>query len=533
MHDQPTISNDRIRASLRNSIVAGAVGVFFFMIVQNGPIPLLLEQLGAGGVAIGLTAALFQLGMLVQIPSAFFAERLAGHKRFWMSTTIIARLTIAVPGIFLLLAPDRTSAAIRLTLLAIGIFSFIAQMSAPSWFSWMAELVPDSMRARFWSKRQGFVLMASLVSVSLTGWFLDLFPERSVAGFGWLLIFASFTGILDAVIHRYVVEPPPAPANRALSIRKRIFQPLENRDFLYFTLAMCVWFFGLGFFGPFLNVYLKTTFNVTYSHLSAIQLAGMLSSMVSSFVGGRLIERVGLRVFGLAMVIMIPVFSIVWFFLDGQATGLLPIIGRVPQPVMLLCISSLLAGGVFAAVGMLQLNLLAALSPREGKTMAMAVHWTLVGVLSAVGPLAGGWVKDWFTAHPIHFTLYAGTACSYFQIMILAHNAMIWLIMLPLLIKIRKQDGEWPLEQAVADIFILTPLRSARHAYSFNTAASSVAVNTVKETASAAGKIAAQAARETGAIAIRAMKETVEAAGRAGRESIKKERDKQKNRRKT
>lgn len=518
-----SISEQELKLSMRNSIWAGAVGVFFFMIVQNGPIPLLLAKMGAGGIAIGLTAALFQLGMLLQIPSAFLSERFSNRKLFWAATSISARAILAVPGVFLLVFPESNTSATWLILAAIGSYSFIAQMSSPSWFSWMADLVPESMRPGFWSRRQGAATISAVVSVAMTGWLLDLFPENSLAGFGWLLIFAALVGILDIIIHWFVHDPGSVPADRGLSATRRVMQPLKNRDFCYFTLSMCIWYFGLGFFGPFLNVYLKSTFGVTYTHLSAIQLAGMVSSVVSSYVGGRLINRTGLRTYGLAMVVMIPVFSIVWFFLDGNATGLLPLLGRVPQPVMMLCFSSLLAGGVFAAVGMLQLNLLSALSPKEGRTMAMAVHWTLVGALSAAGPVVGGWVKDWFTAYPTGILLYAGTELSYFQVMVLAHNAMIWFMMLPLLMKISKRDGEWPLEQAVTDIFVLTPLRAVRNVYNFNIAASTVAVNTVKETASAAGKIAARATVDTGTIALQAVKETFEAAGRAGRQSLEKE----------
>ena len=535
MKNIPSISEKEVRISLRNSTLAGAVGVFFFMIVQAGPLPLMLEKLGAGGIAIGLTATLFQLGLLIQIPSAFFTERLASRKLFWAATTITARAALAIPGAYLLLFPDQQSSIVWLTLATLGVFSFLAQMGAPVWFSWMADLVPDSMRAGFWAKRQGIVMTASVASVALTGWFLDLFPENTLAGFGWLLIFASIMGVLDIVIHWHVVEPDPTPVNRSLSMGKRIFQPLENRDFLYFTLSMCVWFFGLGFFGPFLNVYLKSAFGVTYTHLSAIQLAGMLSSVIASFIGGRLISRIGLRTYGLAMVMAVPVFASVWFFLDGNATGVLPLLGTVPQPVMLLCISSLIGGGIYAGVGMLQLNLLSTLAPKEGRTMAMAVHWSLIGILSAAGPIAGGWVKDYFTAHPIDFHLYAGTPFSYFHVMVAIQSLLVWFAMLPLLFKIKKQDGEWPLDKAVVDIFVFTPLRSVRNAYNFNLAASSVAVNTVKGTASAAGKIAAKAALDTGGIAIRAVKETVVAAGRAGKESVDKAKQKQesKNRNKT
>ena len=48
---------------------------------------------------------------------------------------------------------------------------------------------------------------------------------------------------------------------------------------------------------------------------------------------------------------------------------------------------------------------------------------------------------------------------------------MIWFVMLPLLLQIQKKEGEWPIQRAVADIFILTPLRSVRNLYSYNLAA--------------------------------------------------------------
>ena len=244
-----------------------------------------------------------------------------------------------------------------------------------------------------------------------------------------------------------------------------------------FTLAMCVWFFGLGIFSPFMNVYLKTTFDVSYTHLSSIQLAGMVSSVVASFVGGRLIERMGLRTYGLAMVLSVPFFSLIWFFLHGQATGVLPLFGRVPQPVAVLVINSLVAGGVYAAIGMLQLNLLSALSPSEGRTMAMAVHWSLVGALSAAGPIVGGWIKDYFVAHPVDLALYAGTRFSFFHAIMLLHALLVWGAMLPLLFKIKPRDGEWPVDRAVVHIFISTPLRAVRDLYSTNLALGSKAIS--------------------------------------------------------
>ncbi|WP_372795860.1 MFS transporter [Pontiella sp.] len=470
MNSRDSISSAEMDASLRNSTIAGAVGMFFFMTVQNGPVPLLLEMLGAGGIAIGLSTTLYQLGLLAQIPAAFITEKLVKRKPFFALTNISGRALVLIPGIFLLAAPDHPQAAIVLILAVMGLFSFLVQMSAPAWFGWMAELVPGERRAAFWAQRQGWSMTTSLVTVALTGWFLDLFPEKSLTGFAWILIAAGIFGILDIIIHLFAHEPTPSPAHHGLSPGRRVLQPLKDRGFRYFTFAMCVWFFGLGFFAPFMNVYLKTAFGLTYTHLSAIQISGMGSSIVACFLGGRLIRRMGLRTYGLAMVLTVPLFSLAWLILDGEATGLFPLLGRVPQPVIVLCSSSMIAGGIYAAVALMQLNLLPVLSPAKGRTMAMAVHWSLVGALSALGPVAGGCVKDWFTLHPPNMHLITGTPLSWFHVLILLHAGMIWLVMFPLLLQIRKEEGEWPVQKAMADIFIFTPLRAARYIYNFNPA---------------------------------------------------------------
>lgn len=262
----------QIRQTLRLSITASALGMFFFMTIQGGPLALLLQALGAGGIAIGLTTTFFQLGMLAQIPAAFLAERMVRRKPFWFWTAVVSRLFWLVPGIALLVFPGQGFAAVLLTLIVCALFSVLAQAGSPCWFSWMADLIPEPMREQFWGRRQGIVMGAALLATAVTGWFLDLFPRHSVAGFGWLLIGATGMGLLDAVVHARVDETEPSPLNPAQSATSRVLTPLRNPDFRNFTLCMSIFFFAMGVAGPFGNVYLREVFHVSYFNLSALSL---------------------------------------------------------------------------------------------------------------------------------------------------------------------------------------------------------------------------------------------------------------------
>jgi MFS family permease len=471
-----------ITRSLNISIIASVFGMLFFMTITGGPLALMLQALGANGVVIGSTATLIQLGMLAQIPAAFYSERLSRRKPFWAVVTIFARAIWVAPGILILLSPEKLNTAVSATLIICGVFSIMAQMTVPGWFSWMADLIPENRRDSFWSLRQGYVMVASLIAVAFTGWFLDRFPIQPLFGFAWLLIISAGMGVLDVVVHMAVHEPPCTPVNRTISIWTRIHRPLENRDFLYFTLAMSLWMFGIGMFGPFLNVYLKENFDVLYIHLSALQVANMASGVIASFVAIRLVQHIGIRTFGLLMVIIAPLFHIFWFFLQTNTSIALPLIGNIPQPILLLFIGSFAAGGIYANVGMLQFNLLTALAPTDGRTMAIAVHWSVVGLISAAGPLIGGWIKDWFAANPLTWTLPTGAPFSYAQAILLLHALLIWAVVFPLFLKITPKDGEWPLERAMLHVFILNPLRAVRNVYNTQITMGRLAVKNVKIT---------------------------------------------------
>lgn len=66
----------------------------------------------------------------------------------------------------------------------------------------------------------------------------------------------------------------------------------------------------------------------------------------------------------------------------------------------------------------------------------MAVHWTLVGLLSALGPTAGGVVMDHFP-RPVRLTIPSGLPVSFYQAQLLLFILLLWLAALPLLLAMR------------------------------------------------------------------------------------------------
>ncbi|MFA7256401.1 MAG: MFS transporter [Kiritimatiellales bacterium] len=467
----PEFTEPQIRTGLRINIVAASFGMVWFGITQGLPLIMMMTALGASGVMIGMISMLNQLAMLIQIPASLLADRLTYRKPFWFTTCMIARVIWLIPALLMLFWKGESHTIIHGTLIVVGVSALLIQSSAASWWSWMADLIPDPMRSRFWNIRQGTCTSAMLITFGIAGWYLDRFPAGVYTGFGIVLLVGSIFGTLDILIHGRVPEPASTPGRPGVPLLERLVRPLRDRNFRTFTLVMCIWFFGLGLIGPFTMVYLKQQFHALYRQLSWIQMAGLLGSIGTSFYAGKLIGRAGIRTFGIIMMLMAPLFSTVWFFINPSMMHIsLPFDLSISCPhfVALMVCSSLLGGSVYAAVGIYQLNMLTSIVPREGRTTSMAVHWFLIGLASATAPVLAGWIKDQLALHPVALTLPYGTGFAYMHVLLILHAALIWLIALPLTRKLTAVETDMSVVKALSHIFITNPLRMARDIYGFN-----------------------------------------------------------------
>ena len=502
--DQTTFAGDRItplkvQRGLRINILAGALGMAWWVMSQGMPLTMFFEALGSSGFVLGLVSAVIQAAVLLQIPAALLSERLEERKLPWARLTLVSRFIWFLPAVCVMLAPGQPRLVAALTLGVVAVSALLQQSVGAFWFSWMADLVPERVRGRFWGLRQSWVMAAFLVAMQLAGYILDRYSPvsggtRAWQGFALVFILASIFGCADIIIHLWVPEPRGERRVSEAPWPQRILEPLRNREFRLLTMAMGLQGLSLGLLGLGL-VYLKKDFPVTYSQLAAITVSGALGTLVFSSVWGYVMDRVGGRALGAILFAVIPVLAIVWFFVEPYSTSfpglfasirglgpavafgvkLLPEAARqwveafeLPQPVWLLIFGSFLGGAVYGGVGLCQLNLVSALAPERGRTMAMAVHWSVAGLLCAIGSLTAGKVMDYFAAHPVHWNLPTGTHFAFFHALLLAHVVLIWGLTLPLFLRLRPRKGEPSLRVAFGSLLVANPFRAVFNIYTMD-----------------------------------------------------------------
>jgi MFS family permease len=462
--------------ALKISTIAGSLGMAWFAICFGVPITMLMEALSGTGVAIGLIVTIQQLSMMIQIPSALFFESMPRRKKLWAVLAIIHRLFWFVPAFVPFLFSDTPSVAVTAILAAIAASAVIGQVCGPMWQGWMADLIPEKISGRFWGIRQSIVTVSFLIATGFSGWILDLFPDPrkpggSYTGFAIVFSIATILGIVDIVVHLLVPEPKYGSYRKHVDLMDlidKIVTPLKNPDFRWMSFSFSLWYFAFGMIGSFGIVYLKREFNFTYTELSLLAVSASLGPVLCGILNGYIVDKIGARTFCAILMFTVPFLSIVWFFMSYEKFMFeVPFFSAVtiPEPLMLLLAVNLAAGALCGGVGICQLHLINVLSQKDGRGMAIAVHWTIVGLMSASGPIIGGMVMDYFTKYPFSWKLFTGVPFSFFHLLLIVHFLIISFIAVPLMLKVKVRAGELPIWEALGSLRVGNPLRAVSIVY--------------------------------------------------------------------
>lgn len=432
--------------SLGMNTVAGSFGSAWNAMTFGMPLIMFMQAIGASGVVIGLVTTVRLLAVSGQILGALGSEQLRARKPFWGRMALVHRsLWFLIAALAFFCTREQWWLSIAIVGV-VGASELLGNASAAPWLSWMAELIPTPIAGRFWGIRQSVSTAAALGGLALAGQILDATRnartgEAQPRGFATVFAIAACVGIADIVVHHFVLEPRPTPTPQGAALRERIMAPFGNRDFRLLTYSLAVWNFGFSMTTAFAFVYLKRDFNVTYSQLAAIGIAAALGAILTGFHFGQAMDRMGARAFAGILLLTTPLTLAPWLMVNHGTLTVGPF--SFPQSIALLSAASVAGGAVSAAIILCQYRLAAELTLPQGRTMSMAVHWTFVSILGALGPTAGGLVMDYFPRR-LDLRIPSGLPFSFFHAQLILFTLLLWLVALPLLMAIRPADAASP-----------------------------------------------------------------------------------------
>ncbi len=329
--------------------------------------------LGATSTQIGtLASASSFLGALTPLPGAALVQKLGHRKPLIVWVSAFVRMLILLAALVPLFFTGYTAVYI-----VIGLFALRAGLSNlihPAWVSMTGEVVPLQHRGRYFSTRNMAMAFASMLLVPVAGQLIDGFG--GIPGYQVSLALAFVVGLASSYAYSRIPEQPLAADPHTQ--RTSFWQALRgNRTFLYFTIIMMFWTFGVQVAGTYFTVYQKDVLQSTTRLIGLLTTVTSLTSLIGQRVWGRLIDQRGSRWVMTLCGLLIPNMPFVWML--------------VTEPWHVVFIS-LQSGFLWAGFNVASFNLLLELPDQKLRTQASASYATLTNIASIVAPLAGGLV---------------------------------------------------------------------------------------------------------------------------------------------
>jgi len=336
------------------------------------------------GIALLFGATSFQIGLLVAIPlfanvfqifSSYLIGRTGNRKTITIHTLAVARLVwIAV----ILIAADifKTDDRVLWLALVVLVSSIFTSIGNLSLFSWIAQIVPENLLAKFFSKRNMFASAAGIIIYLIGAFFINY--RNDGLTFAFLFIVAVLLGLVTLPILSMVhFEKSEKERKKFFTFLKEIFIPLKDERFRPFLYFISLWGFAINFASPFFLVYMLRDLGISFFIVASFLVIDSLSRIYGMRVWGRMGDSLGAKgvlLFSATISSTIPF----WFIFINKSNYYLI--------VLILIISAF----SYAAVDISLSQLLFKLAPRKNDSIYLTSFYGISGFFSGLGPIFGG-----------------------------------------------------------------------------------------------------------------------------------------------
>ncbi|MEN9936074.1 MAG: hypothetical protein RLZZ387_2653 [Chloroflexota bacterium] len=400
----PTTAFEReIERNFRWNFGVNLVDLSFIMfgislISRETVIPLLVSQLTTSTVAIGLVPAVYSLGIyLPQLLGASVSEAMPRKKPF---VSLVGGVGERMPFLFagiavLFLAVPAPELALAALVLCFGISGASAGFATPAWFDMVSKVIPVRRRGLFTGLSFGLGALMGVAGAAVIGVVLERWPFPD--GFA-LLFFLAFASMVISWVGLILNREPPSPNVRPRTSMGDYLRRLpsilrENRNFTRYVTTM-----GVGrasmMAGGFFMVYGVQRFDLGGAEVGLLTGVLIGAQALLNPLWGILADRRGHKV------VLVG---------GAAALALAGLTAAIAPSWHWLAVAFALMSAFLAADSASFLTIIPEFCADEDRPTFIGLTNTLLSPMSALAPLAGGWLASQL-GYPPMFALAAALA---------------------------------------------------------------------------------------------------------------------------
>jgi MFS family permease len=396
-----SVPDKSVRSSLKSSTLDGVFAAIFSNITGGVLLSNFLVDLHASTVEISIVAAIPLLVNLLQPLGAYLSDQTKSRHCYGLWIYGPSRLIwlILVLGIFLLTWQQTDlHPLVFWTVGVVLVSSIMGALGSASWLSWIAALVPERLRGRYFGFRNSAVSLTTLICIPLAGWAVSSWPGGTLQGYSVILIFGVLTGLISISFQFWMQDVNPqlqrlpaegigmlpeeslASASEPVKLTQPSSSVWQDKNFLIFLCYFGFWAFAVNVSAPFFNIYLLDNLALDVKWVTLYNSLTAGANLLMLVFWGRLSDRTGNRSLLIVVGILVAITPLFWLG-----------IGTAPLSLWLwLPLLFIFTGVTLPAIELCSNNIQIAIAPKQQDCTYFAIAAAVAGGGGALGTLIGG-----------------------------------------------------------------------------------------------------------------------------------------------
>lgn len=257
------------------------------------------------------------------------------------------------------------------------LYSVFGALTTPAWGSLMAEVVPDSLRGKYFARRGALSTLATIISFMAGGIFLNILIQKSLWGFAALFGAALLARLISWVLLSRLYEVPSKGKTQGQFKAGSFTRDLVSTNlgrYLIFLFAMS---FVVNIASPYFTVYLLRDLKFNYIYFAGLDTISSIATVIAITHWGKGADRAGNRRMILLASSLIPLVPLLWL----MSTNL-----------VYLGFIQVFSGFAWAGFNLCTVNYLYDATTPENRTRYLAFFNAGNGIAAGLGALLGGYL---------------------------------------------------------------------------------------------------------------------------------------------
>lgn len=345
-------------------------------------------MLGASNLQIGVLSALPTFTNIFQLISIWLVRRSNNRRAVTVICTIVARIPLVVIGVIPLLFPG--AASIHFLIVFLSCFYFFGSLAGPAWNAWIKDLVPESMLGSYFSRRGSYTqtlnVVLSLAAALGVDYIRRQYPQYELDTYYFLFLLAGAAGLTGAAILSRAPEPQMYMDKE--NVFRLLKRPLSDLNFVRLLVFNSAWVFAMNIAQPFFTVYMMKGMGLSLSSITVLAIISQLFGIFTIRIWGKFADRYSNKTIIAISAPLYIISLILWCFVG--------IYTKLYANIILLVIVHMLMGIANAGINLSITNIGLKLAPSKDAIVYLSAKNIITAVFSALGPIAGGVLADFF-----------------------------------------------------------------------------------------------------------------------------------------